>query len=264
MPQEVHISRYISREHDILIAQGDFTPMFEDYHTHTRRWLTVPDGLEDVLMRQGLAAAGLYLTCRPGDEDTAWTLNLAEPPLNIFITCDAGGGRVVGRSYSEHVATEDHSRIFVQQVRSRGKPHLSAMPVKGFDFLAIFEQYYRQSEQATARFFEPAPNQYLMLMALPDVDEEWLRGVSQAEGVALLSAPDVRQIETRGVVFACSCNRRRVHEVVYKMFRSQEHELFGEDSEVEARCPRCGRGYPITRVDFAALRRKDEGPATEG
>ena len=175
MPKEVQVSRYMSDERSFLMATALFTPVFEDYLAHARRWVGAPDGLVGVMMKQGLAAAGLYLTFRALDENTAWTINMAEPPLNIFITSDAKTGRVVGRFFDADVKSVDHNRIFVQAVRNTGKPQLSAIEVKGFDVLSHFEQYYEQSEQLPSRFFELPEDQFLMVTALPDIDLAWLR-----------------------------------------------------------------------------------------
>ncbi|MCK4303682.1 MAG: Hsp33 family molecular chaperone HslO, partial [Candidatus Eisenbacteria sp.] len=209
-----------------------------------------PDGLAFVMMKQGLASAGLHLTCRPRDENAAWTLNLSEPPLNIFITADAGEGKVVGRHFTEQVKTVDHSRLFVQTVRRTGEPHLSSIPVKGFDLLGIFEQYYEQSEQATARFFELGSDEFMMLMALPEVDDPWLKAISKEESLRLLDDPEVQLIETRPVIFGCTCNRERIVGVLRAMFQGKEDELFCGKPETEARCPRCGRAYSISCADL--------------
>jgi molecular chaperone Hsp33 len=262
--REVHVTRYICRQDDLLVARGEFSPIFDDYLKHTRRWLGEPTGLALTMTKQGLAAAGLHLTCRPTDESTAWTLNLAEPPLNIFIASDAGAGTVVGRYFAENVSTEDHSRFYVQAVRQRGKPHLSTIPVTGFDTLKIFEQYYAQSEQTTARFFELGEDEYLMLMALPDVDDDWLKELSREAALALLSGTNVQLIETRPVVFACTCDHRRITHVVWGIFKGNAAEFFGADAEVEARCPRCGRAYSIARDDFAAAGRREKRPGPGG
>ena len=252
MAKEIQVSRYISDERAFVLATTIFTPVFEDYLAHTRRWVGEPDGLIAIMMKQGLAAAGLYLTFRALDENTGWTINMAEPPLNIFITSDARTGRVVGRYFDRDVQTVDHNRIFVQAVRNLGKPQLSAIEVKGFDVLSHFEQYYEQSEQLPARFFELPEDQFLMVAALPDSDEEWLQGLSREAAVELMRAPDVRKIDDRAVSFGCMCDPERVFTVVRKMFADKSEELFGGEDEVEVHCPRCGRAYRMTRADFAA------------
>jgi len=249
---EARIDRYTSRERNVLVARGTFTDLFAAYREHSQRWVGEPDGLVEVMMRQALAAAGLHLTCRPRDEQTAWTLNLPEPPLNLFFTADAGTGRVVGRFFERHVETTADSRLFVQIDRGRGEPHLSVITVSGFDVLGILEQYYAQSEQATARFFEQDDDEFAMVMALPGVDDEWLRALTRETAREFIAGPQTNHIEERTVAFGCSCNVERILEIVAGIFREKEAELFGDDAQVEVQCPRCGRAYDLTREGFRA------------
>jgi hypothetical protein len=252
MPGDVRIDRCLSRERNVIAARGVFTPLFNDYIEHSRRWVGEPDGLVLTMMRQGLAAAALYLTGRPYDEETAWTVNLPEPPLNLFFVADAAGSAVTGRFFDRHVKAEPHSRLFVQLVRPRGKPHESVIEVTGFDVLSMLERYYAQSEQATARFFECDGDLFLMLMALPDVEESWLRSLTREEGAALLAEPETIAIEQRAVRFFCSCTHERILEIAVSFFRDQPAELFGGDEHAEFLCPRCGRAYGIERSAFDA------------
>jgi len=252
MTREVPISRYLSRERNLLAARGIFTPLFDDFLAHSRRWVGEPDGLVMTMMRQGLAAAALYLTCRPNDEQTAWTFNFPEPPLNIFVSADAGRGTVVGRYFDREIRATEHNRLFVQTVRRIGEPYLSAIEVHGFDLLLILEAYYEQSEQATARFFEYDRDEFVMLMALPGIDEPWLRGLSMGQARELLDAPGTHLIEKRPVAFGCACNDARILEIMRGMFRDRPEELFGGEPSAEVNCPRCGRAYQIARAVFDA------------
>ncbi len=252
MPRPVCVERFMLRSRELLIARASFTPLFEDYLEHSRRWVGEPTGLVLRLMLQGLAAAGLYITFRALDENTAWTINFAEPPLNAFITADARTGRVVGRYFLENVATVDHNRIFVQSVRNMGKPQLSSIVVKGFDMLAIFEQYFDQSEQWPARFFSFDNDTFVMLSALPDIDVEWIKGVTPSEAVVLCTDPELLALDERVVAFGCQCDAQRVHRIVRGLFAGREEELFKGEPRVEVRCPRCGRAYGMTRAEFAS------------
>lgn len=251
MAGEVRVERHLLRSHELLIARGSFGPLIAEYVAHSRRWVGEPTGMVLQLMRHGLAAAGLYLTFRAHDENTAWTVNFAEPPLNIFITTDSRAGTVTGRYFEEHVATVDHTRMFVQSVRNVGQPQLSSVEVKGFDMLSIFEQYFARSEQWPARFFAGQNDTYTMLSALPGVDLAWIGGVTAADLPALFAATDLRTLEERIVVFACRCDEQRIHKVVRALFKGRMEELFRGEERVEVQCPRCGHAYWMTRTDFA-------------
>ncbi len=248
---QANVRRYISKDRNVLLARADFRPVYADYLEHAAQWVGEPDGLVYTMMRQGLAAAGLYLTCRPLDENTAWTINFPEPPLNIFVSCDASSNRVVGRHFSEHVKAEADTRLIVQAVRRRGEPSMSILSVKGFDILDIFEQYYAQSEQLPVRFFELGETEFFMVMALPDVDEEWVRAISQDDSMAILEEPGTSLIEERPIAFACSCDRPRVLHMIGQIFKGKLDELFGEDETAEVQCPRCGKAYQIERENLS-------------
>jgi len=250
--REVRVERSVLRGRELLIARACFRPLFEDYHEHSRRWVGEPTGLVLHLMQQGLAAAGLYITFRALDENTAWTINFAEPPLNAFISADARTGRVVGRYFLDHVATVDHNRIFVQSVRNVGQPQLSSVAVKGFDMLSIFEQYFEQSEQWPARFFSFEDDTFIMLSALPDIDVDWIKSVTPSEAVGLCTDPALLTLDERVVTFGCQCDTERVHRVVRGLFAGCEEELFKGEPRVEVQCPRCGRAYWMTRAEFAS------------
>ena len=256
MSHEVQIDRHVSREHNLLLAHGVFGPLFADYLEHSRRWVGDPDGLVGVMMRQGLAAVGLYLTCRPLGEETAWTLNLPEPPLNLFFVADSARSRVVGRYFDRHVRSQGSSRLIVQRVQGDAKRHQSIIEVTGFDVLLILERFYIQSEQTSARFFEYEGDEFLMLMALPGLDEQWLCDLDSPTARALVDAPTTRHIETRPIVFGCACDRDRLLDLSVSLFSRLPEDLFRGQPGVEILCPRCGRAYDIDRPSFE--RRREE------
>ncbi len=257
------VERFISKDRNVLLAKADFGRLFRAYLEHSRAWVGDPDGLILIMMRQALAAAALYLTCRPTDENTAWTINFPEPPLNIFVTCDASAGRVVGRYYTDHVKAEPETRLIVQAVRRTGEPQLSILAVTGFDILSIFEQYYTQSEQLTVRFFELEEDRFYMVMALPDIDEAWLHDLTRDEVLALLEEETTQKIEERPVQFACGCSAERLAVVTGKMFAGRLDELFGDDAQLEAHCPQCGRAYELTRAQLEAQAAPGAGQGPE-
>ncbi|MBP6875167.1 MAG: Hsp33 family molecular chaperone HslO [Candidatus Eisenbacteria bacterium] len=256
MPHDALIDRFLHRGRNILLARGRFTDLFADYWEHSGRWVGEPDGLVSVMMSQGLAAAALYLTTRPPDEETAWTINLPEPPLNLFFVADASRGRVVGRFYDRHVRSEANSRLFVQRVRGADTPYESVIEVRGFDVLDMLESYYAQSEQSSARFFEDERAEngerdvFFMVMALPGIDEAWLRGLDLDRARDLFHDPGTAFIERRAVIFSCACDESRLMELAVSIFSRRPEELFGEDGWAEIFCPRCGRAYEIEREAF--------------
>jgi len=246
---EVFIKRRFDRGRQVILADGDFTQVFEAYHEHVERWELALDPFHVTLMRQGLAATALHLSGRPYDESVGFTLNFREPPTNLFLTGDAAQSTIVGRAFTDGVATAESSRFSVQSMRPGQPPFQSLIDVQGLDVLEVFEQYYRRSEQAPARFFELSGNRFLMIQALPDADNEWLTGLDPARADDIdLSADEL--LFTRRIRFQCGCNPSRMLGMLRTIYAGRPDELFQGDDGVETFCPRCGGRWWIEAKDF--------------
>jgi molecular chaperone Hsp33 len=141
--------------------------------------------------------------------------------------------------------------MYVQTSRSAGTPSQSTIEVIGLDVLGMFEQYYRQSEQTPARFFEIDDESFLMLSALPEADPGWLTDVKREQALGI-AEDDLKPLGETIYRFRCGCNVEKMLEVVRTMFRKDPAELFRGDSGVEISCPRCGRRWWIDRARFDA------------
>ena len=258
------IHRFFDAAHQVLVASGTFSHVHEAWIEHAKLWDHEPDGLVSVMMNQGLAAAALHLSCRPLDEQVAWTLNVKTPPMNIFLTGDCGRSTVTGRAYVDGVQTADTSRLFVESTRS-GNQHRSVIDIEGLDVHEIFEQYYERSEQWPGRFFEIDADRHLAIIGLPDCDTEWLRDLDVDQAVAHLDA-DLKPLDVRTFWFQCGCHPDRILPVVFQAFGGRPDELFQDDDRVEVTCPRCARRWWITKErfdEYGATQRSDDATPPE-
>jgi molecular chaperone Hsp33 len=253
-PGGVTLRRWFVDERSVLLTVGDFGAFMEAWRAHARLWEGGFDGLSETLVRQGLAAATLYLANRPRDEVVAWTLNLKEPPTNLFLTGEARRGIVTGRVFVEGVRTSESSRLYVQTLRARGEPTVSAIEVDGFDVLEIFEQYYARSEQSPARFFElgrlgeGSGDDFAMILGMPGADRGWVESLDALAIPALVA--EARLLEVRPMRFECGCNPRKMLKALRAIFGKKPDELFQGDTSVETTCPRCGRRWMVSREQF--------------
>ncbi|MEM7167593.1 MAG: Hsp33 family molecular chaperone HslO [Planctomycetota bacterium] len=243
------IQRTLDHEKNVLFAHGQFEPIFLAYIDHSRRWEEPPEPLIETMMRQGLAAAALHLSCRPIDESVGWTISIQEPPLNLFLTGDAGTERVAGRSFDHGVEPADHNRLYVQSSRHHAPPSKSMLDVAGLDILGVFEQYYRQSEQFPARFFDYENGYYVMVLGLPGVDPAWLDSLERDTAFAALRQSE-RPLDQRMFYFSCGCDPKRMREVVDSIYKDNPEDLFQGESRVEIQCPRCARRWELHRDAF--------------
>ncbi len=246
---EATVCRYIDRDHDILVTVGDFGPMFDAYLDHVRRWESIPDGLSQTFMRQGLGAATLHLSGRPRGELVGWTIHVHQPPTNVFLTGDSGELTVTGRIFAEGVDSMEATRMYVQISRHGGEPVQSMVDVRGLDILQMFEQYYERSEQTPARLFEVTDRKFLMILALPDTDLDWLRRLTRDEALGI-AEDDLKSLGESTYRFLCGCTAEKIVEVVQGMFEEDPEELFRGDDGVEIFCPRCGRRWWVERAQL--------------
>lgn len=246
---EAVVRRFVDRENDALVTVGDFGPLFAAYLDHVRRWESEPDGLSQTLMRQGLGAAVLHLSTRPRDESVGWTINVHQPPTNLFLAGDSGDATVTGRVFTEGVRPADESRMYVQSSRAGRKTTQSTVEIHGVDVLEMFEQYYERSEQLPARFFEVTDEQFLMVLTLPEADGDWVRSLSREEAIGLID-DGLKPLGEVTYRFQCGCSSDRMLDVVRGMFAADPEDLFQGDEGVEIFCPRCGRRWWVERDAF--------------
>jgi molecular chaperone Hsp33 len=248
---KVSIERRLHRDHEVMVATGDFARLFTGWREHAIRWELGVDGLGEIMMHQGLAGAALQLAFRVPEESTAWTVNVSRPPANLFVT---GGGLhqgICGRYFDDGVEDTGFNRLFVQRSHPQKELQRSAVRVEGLDVLEIFEQFFRESEQGSARFVELDATRFAMVLGLPGADPGWVAGLDTAAVRELLDTS--RELDTREFVLHCGCNPDRVAGTLARMFADQADEFFRGEAVVEALCPRCGARHLLDRKTFDRL-----------
>jgi len=248
---EVTVRRLLDGQRLLVLAEGRFEPVFQAYDEHVRRWELPADGLTLSLARDGLTALALHLATRPLDETLGVTINLHEPPLNLFLGGDARENTIIARAFTENVRTADSSRLFVEAYRPETGPVSSSMDVAGLDVFRMFEDYYERSEQLPARVFALGGDRYGLVRALPDGGRERVQSMTHAEALALFEGPSTL-LEEKTIRFRCGCTPEKILSVLRQMFGGREAELFGGEPGVEVFCPRCGARWWVERAAYDA------------
>ena len=127
----------------------------------------------------------------------------------------------------------------------------SALNVDGIDVLEVYEQFFRSSEQAPARFLEIDATRFGMVMGLPESDPHWIAGLD-AGALAGLHA-EAAPLDEREFHLQCGCSPDRVAGTLARMFAKQADEFFAGQPVVEALCPRCGARHLLDRRTFDRL-----------
>ncbi len=241
---------WVDRGREAVLTQADFAGMFRAHRVHAGRWQGELGDDELQLLERALATATLHLAALPPDEFVAWTLNLHDPPLNLFVSGDNTGFRVAGRAYLSHVRTTGHGRLYFESQRPHGKVQRSVLDVEGRDILNIYEQFFLRSVQLPTRLIDLGGTSMAFVQGLPRVDRDWLANLDAAQVKAILTGGTLENVEERRYRFACSCNQETILKVVRGIFRDKAEELFEGDDKVETLCPRCGRKWWISRDEF--------------
>ena len=243
------VERWLDRRRSVLLARGDFSALVDGYLDHSRRWDRAPDGLTTILMRQGLAAAALFLSGRPRDESVGWTLSLPNPAPNLFFTGDSARGTVTGRFFEDTTEDESGHRLYVQSTRPSTGSVQTHLDVSGLDVLGIFEQYHDRSLQCPARYFDYDDGRFIMVLSLPNADMEWLRELDREGAEAHVEAQQ-GPLDAREFVFMCGCTPERIVDVVRSFYHEDPEGFFEGHEEVEVQCPRCGRLWSVAEADL--------------
>ncbi len=241
------VESHFIRGRNILLSEGDFTPLFQEYQKQAEGSGTIPDGLIRKIFLQGLAVFALHCSSKPRNQVFGWTLNLREPALNLFFGGDTELDQVVGRWFTENVEVAGHNR-FYQEVAARKKEvQRSFVPFHGYDLLLAAETFYQQSEQRPARFFQVSENRFLMLSAHPDYDEEWFASCTHESVQGMKKKETLVFMERRPVRWHCGCNQDKILRMLLPLYREDPCGFMGGEEALTIHCPRCASCYRVSR-----------------
>ncbi len=259
----VEVESYYVRERHAMFVRGDLGGIFEDHYLHLMQLELRLEPEQDEMLKDALAALTLHLMARPRAEMTAWTLNFREPPLNLFVTGDSEVGNVIGRVFTEDVKVSEANLFFAQVSHPRTPSRQSTVEVTGRDVLAVVEQYYRQSEQLPARYFRLGGDAYAMLVAQPDVDMPWFKGLDVERALRLEQNEELQLLERRPYHFACGCNLGTVLRVLVRALGPDPEAVFAGDPELRVKCPRCAGVFVVDPPTFATFVEQERAPRRE-
>lgn len=251
--EEVEVRSYFVRGRNALLTRAEFSPLYIDYYLHLAEHAIRPEPDPDAMLKELLAAITLHAASRPWNETTAWTLHFKEPLLNLFAAASSQPGQIVGQQFTENVRATAQNLIYSDTVRGADPMRRSVVNFEGNSPFRAVETLYAQSEQRPARFFEYAPEDFVLLSAQPDCDIEWLESLQEDDIRRLDQTEQLALLETRTYAWKCGCNQLRVFEMLARSARGDFDELFQGDDSLRVSCPRCGGRYVITREAMDAF-----------
>lgn len=233
------------RERNCLLVRAQFTPVYTGYYIHLMEHKLRYANELDATLKDLMAVLTLHLTARPWAETIAWTANLRAPRVNYFATGSSTAENITGRLFTEDVREPDRNLLYSQTLVAGEKPRTTTVHVSSADPVEWIEHYYEQSEQRPAKCFRLDDENYALVAAQPDYDEEWFDGLD-AEAVArICEDEETKVLETRRFQFDCGCSLDRILPTL-RSWKGKLDELFQGEESIKVNCPRCGAAYTVT------------------
>jgi molecular chaperone Hsp33 len=253
----LEVRTFYVRGRNVLVARANFSELYVDYYLHLGTHGVKPAAEHDAVFKRALAFFVLHCASRPWNEMTAWTINLQEPRVNLFLTGDNETGAIIGRIFDENVKEFPENLFYADVVRGKQPKRRSVVPFAGGDPVIGAETFYARSEQRPARFFALAEEEFALVCEHPDCDAAWFAALD-ADAVGKL-VPDAgtettAELEKRVYRWHCGCNHERMMEVLAPVMQcSGADELFQDAPVITIQCPRCAARHAVTREALEAF-----------
>ncbi|MEM9399906.1 MAG: Hsp33 family molecular chaperone HslO [Verrucomicrobiota bacterium] len=248
----LEVRTYFVRHKNALVARADLGPLYVDYYLHLADLGVRYSNQEDFIFKKALGALCLHCASRPHNETVAWTLNMQDPLLNIFVTGCNKQKTVIGQLFNENVKEGEQNLFYSEVIRAAEEPRRSVVEFSGNSSFLAVEKFYRQSEQRVARFFEYAEEDFVLISAQPDCDTEWLESLDLEQVRKLDQTEELSLLEKRYFRWHCGCNQNRMMQVLAPTMKNDAEGLFQGETSLRIHCPRCGMKYHITRESLEA------------
>lgn len=234
------------RQRNCLLVRAQFTPIYTGYYIHLMEHKLRYANDLDAALKDMMAVLTLHLTARPWAETIAWTANLRAPRVNYFVTGGSTAENITGRLFTEDVREPDRNLLYSQTLVAGEQPRTTTVHVESNDPIEWIEHYYEQSEQRPARCFRLDDENYVLIAAQPDYDEEWFNTLDAEVAAKVVEVEETKVLETRKFQFHCGCSVERILPTL-SSWKGKLDELFLGDEAIKVNCPRCGAKYTVTR-----------------
>lgn len=237
------------RHRNVLMVRGHFTDIFTDHYLHLadQNLRYAPD--LDHSLKELYAILVLHAVARPWAETHAWTINLRAPRVNFFVTASSLSRNITGRVFTEDVREPAENTLYSQICQKGHATRQSTISLASNNPFDWLEHYYRQSEQRPAKIFELPDEQFVLLAAQPDFDEEWFENLDLDIVASIPDSENVNPLETRFFHFHCGCTIDRIMPAL-AAWKDNPQELFQGESFLTIQCPRCAAKHRITPEDL--------------
>lgn len=248
----LQVRSYFVRERNALLTRADFGDLYVDYYLHQGQYGYQHSPAHDGLLKEALAALTLHCASRPWNEAWAWTIHFDQPLLNLFVTGDNRRGILVGQIFTENVKNDGRNLFCADVIREGAESRRSTIEFTSPSPFRIVEEYYGQSEQRPARYFQYGPEEFVMISAQPGCDLSWFHSLTDEQVQTLDQRETLSLLEERSYRWGCGCSQDRMLSILAPIMRTDPQELFGNEALLRISCPRCGALHLVTRESLEA------------
>lgn len=237
------------RHRNCLLVRAQFTPVYTGYYLHLMEHKLRYANELDAQLKDLLAVLTLHLTARPWAETIAWTVTQRAPRVNFFVTGSSTFENVTGRLFTKDVKEPATNLLYSQTSVTGKKPRTTTVDLSTNDVVDWVERYYSQSEQRPAKCFRLDDENYALIAAQPDYDEEWFGELDTEKAARITEDEQTKVLETRKFQFLCGCSKERILPTL-AAWKDKPDELFQGEDSITVNCPRCGAHYQISPSDL--------------
>lgn len=234
------------RQRNCLLVRAQMTPIYTGYYIHLMEHKLRYSNDLDAVLKDMMAVLVLHLTARPWAETIAWTANIRAPRVNYFVTGGSNAQNITGRLFTEGVREPDRNLLYSQTLLTGEKPRTTSVHVETHDPIDWIEHYYAQSEQRPAKCFRLDDENFVLIAAQPDYDEEWFDALNADLVAKITETEETKVLETRQFQFHCGCSVEKILPSL-SSWKDKLDELFQGESSLKINCPRCGASYGVSR-----------------
>ena len=204
----------------------------------------------------------------------------------LFSECNTAGSiRGIAHFHEPvpaHVALSDFGpdavlAISIENAHTEGREaqrYQGMVSLQAATLSAAFEGYFEQSEQLPTRillFGNAEQAVGMLIQQLPEqagASDDWQRAqmlfdtATEAELFELdtedllyrlFHQEDVRVLEHKSIIFACSCSRERVENMLLSLGQQEIAQTADEQGEISVNCDFCGQSYHFTAEQGLSL-----------
>lgn len=241
--------RYLFKEAKLLVVIGYFEEVLTSKALYEERYGVPPlEGERGRTLDRIMAAAALSAVSLSERESWGWSLTLPGSEDGFFCGVEPEG-MVCGTARAAH---PDKNAAYVQRQKGDAPMTQSYYEPNTDDPVTAVEAYFTQSVQIETRIALGENHIGVLVQCMPEGRFDEVAGLEDEKLIAMLTQMAERgELEPVGEVvmfYECRCSDDLILGTVTGLPKERQKELWGDDTEITAECPRCGRAFTVQRA----------------